>query len=641
MDHAVLPIEADDGTIKTALKDANIPALMAATVHLTGSADILHGPITPITAPLSDSDDGLEEDQREVLRAQAFEAIRAYRDRGCTLPPLPDQNVVQEMITFLTGLPVPEGYMPVLEEELAIDGLDRRTVEIKGAVPEGKKEAFRVVIIGAGMSGILAAIRLQQAGIPFVIVDKNSRIGGTWWENTYPGCRVDSPNHLYTYIFERNDDWPAYFSTRETLFEYFEHCVEKYGLRPFIKLNTQVDRAVFDESANRWNVNLTGPQGTEALTASAVISAVGQLNTPKLPDIPGRDCFKGVSFHSARWEHEHDLTGKRVAVLGTGASATQFVPIVAENAAHLTVFQRSAPWLLPTPDYHTPVPEGQRWLFKHLPYYAQWYRMWLFRRDAADGALPFLFADKDWNDRQLSVGQANDMLRTELIAYIKEQLADRPDLIEKSIPDYPPGGKRPLRDCGVWLDALKRENATLITNPITAITETGIVTADGTEHSVDVIIYGTGFQADQFLWPMQFVGRGGRKLSDEWAEAPRAFKGITVPDFPNLFMLYGPNTNIVVGSSIIFFSECEMRYIMGCLKLLLEGDHTAMAPKRAVHDAYNAFIDAGNQETAWGAPGVRSWYKNAVGHVTQNWPGTHLGFWEITRAPDPEDFEFL
>ena len=241
---------------------------------------------------------------------------------------------------------------------------------------------------------------------------------------------------------------------------------------PSSSCRPQVDQAVFDEGSNTWSVDLTGPDGPETISANAVITAVGQLNTPKLPDIPGRDQFKGPAFHSARWEHEHDLKGKRVAVIGTGASATQFVPIIAEEVGSLTVFQRSAPWLLLTPDYHTPVPDGQRWLFTHLPYYAQWYRMWLFRRDAADGALPFLFADKGWNDRRFSVGEGNELLRTELTAYIQEQLADRPDLFEKSVPDYPPGGKRPLRDCGVWLEALKRDNAELVTTPITEITET-------------------------------------------------------------------------------------------------------------------------------------------------------------------------
>ncbi|MDX1581351.1 MAG: NAD(P)/FAD-dependent oxidoreductase, partial [Alphaproteobacteria bacterium] len=395
----VEPITADDETIRSALRDANMHALMASIVHLSGSTDILHGEIKPVTAPLSDSEDGLSEDQREVIREEAFEAIREYRDRGCTLPPLPARETIQEMIAFVTGMPVPEGYMPVLEEELAIDGIDRRTVEINGKGPEGRKQDFHVLVIGAGMSGLLAAIRLQQAGLSFTIVDKNEELGGTWWENTYPGCRVDSPNHLYSYIFERNDDWPAYFSTRKTLFGYFKQVAEKYGLADKVRLKTAVERAVFEEASHTWSVELTTPEGKETLTANAIITATGQLNQPKLPDIEGRENFKGPAFHSARWEHEHDLKGKRVAVIGTGASATQFVPIIAEEVESLTVFQRSAPWLLPTPDYHEPVPEGQLWLFRHLPYYAQWYRLWLFRRDAADGALPFLFADKGWNDR--------------------------------------------------------------------------------------------------------------------------------------------------------------------------------------------------------------------------------------------------
>lgn len=634
-------LTADDGAIRRALKDAHIPALMVTLVHLTGKTDILHGDIKPVTAPLSDSEDGLTEEERDKVRKIAFEALVDYRDRGRTLPPPPSAETVREMITFLTGLPVPDGYMPLLEEELSLHGEDGRAVPINGAVSPEQKETFQVLIIGAGMSGILAAIRLKQQGIPFLIVDKNEKLGGTWWENTYPGCRVDSPNHLYCYLFERKDDWPGYCSTRETLFDYFQHCAARYGLKPHIRLSTHVESATFDEETATWSVAVVGPDGPETLTANAVISAVGQLNIPKTPDVPGIERFKGVMFHSAAWEHEHDLRGKRVAIVGTGASATQFVPEIAGQPAHMYVFQRSAPWLLPSPDYHEEVSDGQQFLFKHVPYYARWFRLWLFRRDAADGALPFLFADPSWTDRSRAVSPDNDLLRQELINYIAEQVGDDSDLLAAATPDYPPGGKRPLRDCGVWLSTLKRDDCDLIASPVAEITATGLATEDGRSFDVDVIIFGTGFRADHFLWPMKITGIGGKTLNEEWASGPRAYKGMTVPGFPNLFCLYGPNTNIVVGSSIIFFSECEMRYIMGCLKLLFEGGHAAMNCKRDVHEAYNVHIDALNQETAWGAPGVRSWYKDASGRVTQNWPGTHLEFWETTKAPDPADFDFI
>lgn len=630
----------DDIALRETLKDAHIPALMTSLACITGDMSFVRGAIRPVTEPLSDSDDGLSEEEREAIRETAVAVLVKYRDGGCVLPPLLSDDEIQELITFITGLPVPEGYMPLLQEELDIDDRDGRAIQIKGVIPDEAIAKFRVLIIGSGMSGILAAIRLQQQGMPFLMVDKNERVGGTWWENTYPGCRVDSPNHLYSYIFNRNDDWPSYFSTRKSLFEYFDNCVDCYGLMENIRLRTHVDRATFDEATGQWSVVMTGPDGPQTACFNAIITAVGQLNIPKIPEVPGLDAFKGIKFHSARWEHQHDLRGKRVAVIGTGASATQFVPEIAGQPAHMTVFQRSAPWLLPTPNYHDDVAPAQLFLFRCIPYYAKWFRLWLFRRDAADGALPFLFADKTWSDRSVAVGAANEELRTELVEYLREQVRDVPELLEKSIPDYPPGGKRPLRDCGVWLATLRRDDVDLIDSPIAEVSEAGLITEDGRSVAVDVIIFGTGFHADKFLWPMEITGLGGRKLSEEWADGPRAFKGATVPGFPNLFCLYGPNTNIVVGSSIIFFSECTMRYVTGCLKMLLQQGHAAMQCKREVYDAYNRKIDAENLETAWGAPGVRSWYKNKSGRVTQNWPGTHLAYWEMTKAPDPAEFEF-
>lgn len=634
-------ISEDDESIRVALEEANIPALMAALVHVTGDIGQIRGKIRPITVLLEENEDGLTEEERAEIRELAYEALIAFRDGGCKLPDAPDESAMHEMINFVSGYPVPDGYMPVLEEELGLFERNSRTEQWNGQVPEQAKADFKVLVIGAGMSGILAAIRLEQSGIPYVVVDKNDVLGGTWYENTYPGCRVDSPNHLYSYLFERHHDWPGYFSTRETLFEYFDQCVDNFGIRGNIQLGTSVESAEYDEKTALWNVHLAGPGGQEALQFNAVVTALGQLNVPKLPDIKGLDSFEGISFHSAQWEHEHNLKGKRVAVIGTGASATQFVPIIADDTDKCLVFQRSAPWLIPTPLYHEPISPGKMWLLKHVPSYADWYRLWLFRRDAAEGSLPLLRADAGWNKRDDSVGSDNEELRVMMTDYIKDQLTDFPELFAKSVPDYPFGGKRPLRDCGVWLETFKSGQADLIDTPIVEITPNGIVTEDGEEYPVDVIIYGTGFHADKFLWPIEFTGRNGVKLSEQWADGPRAYKGISIPNFPNLFCLYGPNTNIVVGSSIVFFSECGMRYVLRCLKLLLEGGHAAMDCRKDVHDAYNEKIDAGNLTMAWGAPKVRSWYKNAQGRVTQNWPGTHLEFWQETEAPDPEDYEFL
>ena len=627
--------EASDALLEEALELAHIPALMAALTHLLGSTEHLQGGIRPKVVPLAEEEDGLSEPQRQEARRLALSALKRYRDAGC--PPLqrPLESDIRATMDYTTGEPMEARHLELLREELNLFDEDRRRVPVDTArLPD----SYRVLIVGAGMSGILAAVRLKQAGIPFLIIEKNPEFTGTWYENTYPGCAVDSPNHLYNYIFAPEHQWPGHYSGQAELNRYFNRVAEAWQLRDKARLNTRLVKAVYDEQANEWEATLDcdGDQTRERF--SAVISAVGQLNTPRFPDIPGLEKFRGIAFHSARWEHQHDLTGRRVAVIGTGCSATQFVPVIAEQAAHLTVFQRTPNWLLPALDYREPTTESELWCFRNIPFYAKWYRFFLYRARALHGLLPFLYGDRNWHERDDAVGQANDELREAMTEYIREQTGDDTRLFEQLVPDYPPGGKRPVLDDGTWIATLRRNNVDLVTTGIERITPEGVLTTDGELHAVDVLIYGTGFAANEFLVDMEIVGRDGIELHQQWNGDARAYLGITVPHFPNFYCLYGPNTNIVVGSSIIFFSECEMRYIMGCLKLQIEEGMEHIECRQDVHDAYNAAIDAANLERAWGAPNVSSWYKNAAGRVSQNWPGDHFEFWQSTREPDPADF---
>jgi 4-hydroxyacetophenone monooxygenase len=480
---------------------------------------------------------------------------------------------------------------------------------------------------------------LQEEGIPFLVVDKNPEIGGTWYENTYPGCQVDSANHLYNYIFAPEHQWPGHFSGQAELFEYFKGVVEDYNLRQTMRLGTEVEQAAYDESDNCWTVTFKDAQGrTTSERFDSVISACGQLNSPSMPDIPGVDSFGGIAFHSARWEHQHDLRGKRVAVIGTGCSATQFVPAIADQPSRLYIFQRSAAWLLPTEQYHVPMNEEELWCFRNIPFYARWYRFFLFRARASDGLLPFLYSEENWGGQPGSVSAANAQLREAIEESIREQAGEDKELAEALIPNYPPGGKRPVLDDGQWISTLKQPHVTLVTERIESIEEKGVRTADGELHEIDVLIYGTGFKADQFLAPMRIIGRGGIDLHQTWQGNPQAYLGMTIPGFPNFYCLYGPNTNIVVGSSIIFGSECEMRYIMGCLKLQFEQGISSLEVKEDRCQDYNDELDARSLLRAWGSPHVDSWYKNAQGRVSQNWPGTHWEWWQQTRAPDLDDF---
>jgi 4-hydroxyacetophenone monooxygenase len=625
-------------TLDDALEAAHLPALLMSVIHLTGDQDLLTAERRPTYLLLADGRDGNYSPEVQAdIRLRAREAITAHLG-GAPLPPQPSPATIRRMMDWIAGVDIPPSYAPFLMDELGLGDIDTKTPDWSSPRLRAAAQRIRVVVVGAGMSGLLAGIRLKQAGIEFTIVDKNADVGGTWLENVYPGCRVDNPNHMYSYSFEPNHDFPQFYSTQDVLLAYFRKVADKHDLREHIRFGTSVEEAVFNENSASWRIEVKRPDGErEFLSADVLISAVGQLNRPRFPDIDGMESFEGPSFHSARWRKDVDLAGKRVAVIGTGASAYQFVPRIAAEVARLEVFQRSPPWTFPAPTYHHDVPEGKKWLLEHVPFYGKWYRFWLFWM-LTDGFYEGVRADPTWNGPPQAVSAANDLMREMVTQAIRAQAPDSPELLEKIIPTYPVGGKRALLDNGVWVEALKRDNVELVTQPIVRIVPEGVVTADGHTHPADVIIYGTGFHASRFLWPMRIVGRGGVELHDVWDGDARAYLGMTTPNFPNLFMLYGPNTNIVVNGSIIFFSECSVRYVVGCLKLMAETGAATMEVKAGVHDAFNEKVDAANALMAWGSPHVSSWYKNAKGRVSQNWPFPLVEYWNATVAPNPDDF---
>jgi 4-hydroxyacetophenone monooxygenase len=632
------PITEDDEAIRAALVRAAVAPLLPAVAQVTGDLALLRDDLRPDPARALEPEGGLTEEQLAEAREILFHALCRFRDGGSQPVARPTDDHLHDLMAFLVGDENVDPYFGVLREELAIDGEDRRAPtwhkqDIAPDVP------FTVAIIGAGMSGIVAAHRLHQAGVPFVIFEKNSDVGGTWFENTYPGCRVDVANHLYSYSFAQQV-WPQHFSAQATLLDYFRRCVDDLDLRSHVRFGTEVLGAEFSDARATWLVRVLSSAGTEdAVEVQAVISAVGQLNRPSFPDIEGRDDFEGTAFHSARWDAEVDLRGQRVAVIGTGASAAQFIPPVADQASELYVFQRTPNWLIPSPDYHDDVSPELRWLLDHVPSYAQWLRLWLFWR-THEGMLPAARVDRTWQPQDRSVSAINDVVRQLLTGYLRAEFEDDPDLLERVLPSYPPIAKRVIRDNGIWARTLRREHVHLVTEPIDRMTPTGIATTDGVEREVDVVIYGTGFQASRFLTPMRVVGRGGADLHERWAGDARAYLGITVPGFPNLFCLYGPNTNIVINGSIVYFSECGTDYILGCIRHLLEHGHRTLECVDAVHDAFNDRIDKENRQMAWGASSVHSWYKNDKGRVAQNWPFSLLEYWERTRAPEPADYEW-
>jgi len=632
-----MTLTADDATLAEALEHANLPALVPALVQLTSDRSLLErfGPPTP--GMMGAVDGGFSPEDQAAIRALALDVLGAHRDSAGSLPPLPSAEQLHEMMNWCAGESLPAEYVPLAIEEAALEHRDPRRFEWNQRPDDAVLRDFHVVIIGAGLGGVCAAVRLEQAGIPYTICEKNDAVGGTWYENSYPDLRVDVPNHFYSYSFEPNPDWSDYFSRRDEIEAYVTTCAHKYKVDQQIRFGTEVTNADYDEATARWQVRIRGEGGEEVITANAVISAVGMLNRPQFPSIDGLDSFEGPCFHSSRWQHELDFDDKRVGVIGTGASAMQFVPPVSQKVSHLTIFQRAAHWATFNSAYHETVSDGFKWLLNNIPYYHSWYRFLIFWV-GSDRVFPVFQLDPEWKSEQSS-SAINEMFRGAAVGYIEEQLEGDEELIAKCVPAYPPLGKRPLLDNG-WYRTLRQDHVDLVTEGIREVTPRGVVTNEGTEHELDILVLATGFHAGKFLWPMGITGRGGATLEDRWegGENPRAYLGITMPDFPNLFCLYGPNTNPVVGS-VIFMLECQTTYIMDCLRTLIENSHQALDCKPAAHDDYNERLDTALSGMVWSHPSVHSYYNNSAGRVITNVPWKMLDYWDMTRRVNLDDYE--
>ena len=635
--HAGEPFDTPDEEIAQALLDVSIPTLLLSLVHMSGDPGIIRGRLRPAGLFLNEVQGYMTDEDRAEARALALEVIRDYRDRGCPEPEPISADLLHEMMTWLVCEEVPEEYVPLLMEEMELDGRDARRVEPVGD-PDARA-AFPVVVIGCGQSGLLAGIRLQEAGIPFTIVEKNAGVGGTWWENSYPGARVDVGNHFYCYSFEPSDHWTEYFARQPELQRYFESVMDKHGIGAHVRWETEVLGATWDDGSATWSVRTRAADGSEeVLTARAVISAVGQLNRPNVPAIDGADTFAGPAFHSARWDHDVDLTGRRVAMIGAGASGFQIAPTIAPTVGHLTVFQRTAQWMFPNPNYHAAVGPGVRWALRHLPFYGRWYRFLIFW-PGCDKGLEAARVDPDYPDQQRAVSETNEFTRQMFTDWIVGQVGDDPELVAKVVPDYPATGKRTLQDNGAWLGALTRDNVDLVRTAIDHVEPDAVVTVDGVRHPADVLVYATGFQATRVLAPMTIVGRDGVDLREMWGERPAAYLGITVPGFPNFFCMYGPGTNLAHGGSLIFHSECQMRYIAQCLDTLIAGGHRAMEPRRERYDGWHERSQREMQGLVWSQPSIEhSFFKNSAGEIHVLSPWRIVDYWAWTRTPDPDDF---
>lgn len=480
------------------------------------------------------------------------------------------------------------------------------------------RNRLRVAIIGSGFGGIGMAIKLAAAGVDFTILEKSESVGGVWRDNTYPGAACDVPSHLYSFSFETKTDWSRVYGLQEEIRDYLEHCVDKYGLRDRIRFGTEIAGATFDASRGVWTIESVAGDEFEA---EVLVPAMGQLSLPRYPDIPGLDDFEGVAFHSARWRHDVDLTGKSVVSIGTGASAIQYVPEIARAAEHVTVVQRSAPWVLPKPDRS--FTDAEKAVFRLFPPLRSAYR-------------GFLYA---FQESQLSL-LANGRLARGAERLVKDQITkhiDDPDLRRRVTPDYPIGCKRVLIS-NDWYRALARPNVDLVTDAIEAVEADGVRTAAGRRIDADVLIYGTGFRSTEFLAPVSIRGLDAVELGTAWSGGAEAYLGMTVAGFPNMFMLYGPNTNLG-HNSILFMIECQIRYIMQAIEQIAAPDVDYIDVRPDVQRAFNTELQQRLDASIW-AGDCSSWYKTESGKNTNNWAGPTLAYMLETARFDAGDFEY-
>lgn len=626
---------SDEAVLRDALAEADIVPAALVLVHLTGDLSVLDE-----MAPYLQGGWNYMEQVPGTLRRQVRDRlVQALKQKALnpTLPPLPRADVLQRIMSASVGAPVPAEYVPLFVEELRLTEADPRAPGWRADAAHRNPDSFRVIVVGAGLSGICAGVRLKQAGIPFVILERNETVGGTWYENDYPDCGVDTPSHFYSFSFNPNPDWSRYFAKRDEIQRYIEETTDKFGLREHIRFGVSVQAARLDEASGLWITHCVDRDGhAQVLAGNALITAVGH-NVPATPQLEGLSDFRGDVLHTARWDTNVTLAGRKVAMIGTGASGMQAGPALAPIVDRLRVFQRTPHWAMGNPNYHREVAAGQKWALRHIPYFNQWARFLIFWA-ASDGFHDTLQVDPNWDQPSLSLNQKNHQMREAIIAYMREQLDGDEGLLGKCTPAYPPYGKRLLRD-NHWFRMLRRPNVDLVTDSIARVTQTGIETRNGATYDVDAIVMATGFHASKLLWPMEIAGRGGRTIRELWGDDdPRAYKGMTVPGFPNLFVLAGPNTILSHGGSAIFHSECQVTYIMQALREMIDSNLRTLEVRRDVHDEYNRLVDEKHSTMVWAHPGVTSWYKNRHNRVTMTSPWRLVDFWAMTREFNPDDF---
>ncbi len=634
-------LNATDAEIEDAIAFADPIVLRGLLYQLTGDESLtaipqgiisvgFRGEIPAITDP----------EAAALIRRKAADFLKAYRDSGAGDQPLGPPERLHRAMELTAGENIPEVEHDMWVEQFAFDPFVRG-LDWKRPPSAAARDGFHVAVIGAGMGGLNSGVLLQQAGIPFTIIEKNGEVGGTWHENRYPGARVDTASRIYVHSFGINDyQCPNPFCEQDENEKYFKWVADHFGLRDSIRFRTEVESIIWDEADELWTLTVTGPGGRETIRANAVISGVGFLNRPNLPELPGADGFKGQIIHTARWPQELELAGKRVAVIGSGATGYQMIPVLAKQVEHLTLFQRHPSWCYEVPGYLSPYPAQVNWLDRNFPYMANFLRFHASWLGGPDGLGPLFAVDPDFKDPH-AVSAHSQRLRELVLATLKRKFGDRTDLIEKMTPKAPPMTSRPVLvdvENNIY-DALMRNNVSLVSEEIAEITPDGIRTVDGIEHQLDIIVYATGFKANDFLFPMEVRGRGGRSIEQLWEkDGARAYLGSMLPGFPNLFMLYGPNMNpFGNGLGVVEMQEMATRFALRCIETMILDDKRSVDVTEDAYWRYNDALDAAEATKVYADPRVISYFKNGHGRSAVNNPLDVRLFWGWLLDPAAEE----
>ena len=625
--------EVNRTLLKDGIANANIPALLMVLYQMTGEATWLQEPFAPGRSPgLDDNDSGqLPDEVQTQIRTAAEEAIEAWLAGRPLAIERPTNLRLAEMLSVAMTEHVPEEYGDIVAAGMGYD----LEPTAEAAIAADKT----AIVIGGGVSGICAGIELGKLGIDYTLFEKNEDFGGTWFENRYPGCGVDTPSLTYTFSCRPND-WSMYFPLRDEIEGYLLDTAREFGLYDKACFRTHVEEARWNTATDQWDVTITTPDGKrETHSADYLFSAVGILNIPKFPQIDGLDEFAGEVYHTSRWPAEADLSGKRVAVIGNGASGMQVAPAIADEVSRMTIFARSKQWAAPFPQFRKKVPEGVRYLMQVVPLYRAWLEQrlsWTFN-DRVHGTL---FRDPEWEHPERAVNEINDAHRRVFTRYVEEQLQDRPELIERVLPEYPPFAKRMLLDNG-WFRTIKKPHVDLIPEHLAKVEGNTLSTSSGETVEADVIILATGFQTTNVLGSYDIVGREGQLLRDHWGEDnASAYLGTLVPGFPNFFILLGPNVGSGHGGSMIRNIENQMHFAGQVVQCAEAQEASTVEVKETAYTDYSRRIDDAHDRLVWTHPGTENWYRNSQGRVVAITPWRNDAFWRMTRSPDEADLQF-